>query len=64
MFLRIERYYLTCDGAFVSRGPNRSTVENWQYSTYEIDGLKPGKHVLEATVWKISLQGSHCQIQR
>ena len=46
-----ERYHLTCDGAFVSRGPNRSTVENWQYNTYEID-LKPGKHVLEATVWK------------
>ena len=47
-----ERYYLTCDGTFVSRGPNRSTVENWQYNTYEIDGLKPGRHILEATVWK------------
>ena len=47
-----ERYYLTCDGIFVSRGPNRSTVENWQYNTYEID-LKPGRHVLEATVWKV-----------
>ena len=47
-----ERYYLTCDGTFVSRGPNRSTVENWQYNTYEIDGLKPGRHVLEAIVWK------------
>ena len=46
-----ERYYLTCDGMFVSRGPNRSTVENWQYNTYELE-LKPGKHVLEATVWK------------
>ena len=48
-----ERFYLTCDGAFVARGPNRSTVENWQYNTYEIE-LKPGKHVLEATVWKPS----------
>lgn len=48
-----ERYFLTCDGTFVSRGPNRSTVENWQYNTYEIDGLKPGRHILEATVWRI-----------
>ena len=47
-----ERYVLTCDGAFVSRGPNRATVENWQYNTYEI-ALKPGRHVLEATVWKV-----------
>ena len=56
-----ERYYLTCDGAFVSRGPNRSTVENWQYSTYEIV-LKPGQHVLEATVWKIGDKGPLAQL--
>ena len=56
-----ERYYLTCDGTFVSRGPNRSTVENWQYNTYEIE-LKPGKHVLEATVWKIGDKGPLAQL--
>ncbi len=48
-----ERYYLTIDNQFISRGPNRSTVENWQYNTYIIN-LKPGKHVIEATVWKTS----------
>ena len=47
-----ERFHLTCDGAFVARGPNRSTVENWQYNTYEIE-LQPGRHVMEATVWKL-----------
>ena len=57
-----ERYSLTCDGTFVSRGPNRSTVENWQYNTYEIDGLKPGKHVLEATVWKTADKGPLAQL--
>ena len=57
-----ERYYLTCDGTFVSRGPNRSTVENWQYNTYEIDGLKPGKHVFEAAVWKTGDKGPLAQL--
>jgi len=56
-----ERYYLTCDGAFVSRGPNRSTVENWQYNTYELT-LAPGEHVLEATVWKIGDKGPLAQL--
>ena len=56
-----ERFYLACDGAFVARGPNRSTVENWQYNTYEID-LKPGRHVLEATVWKVGGDGPLAQL--
>ena len=56
-----ERFYLTCDGVFVARGPNRSTVENWQYNTYELE-LKPGKHVLEATVWKIGDMGPLAQL--
>lgn len=47
-----ERFILTCDGEFVARGPNRSTVENWQYGTYELD-LKPGYHVLEALVYRV-----------
>ena len=46
-----ERFRLECDGTFVARGPNRSTVENWQCNTYEIE-LKPGRHVMSATVWK------------
>ncbi len=47
-----ERFYLTLDGKFIARGPNRGTVENWQYQTYTINNLKPGEHVLEAVVWR------------
>ena len=56
-----ERYYLTCDGAFVSRGPNRAMVENWQYNTYELR-LEPGKHVLEAVVWRVGKLAPLAQI--
>jgi len=45
-----ERYYLTLDGKFVSRGPNRGDVQNWQYNTYDVE-LEEGEHVFEATVW-------------
>ena len=47
-----ERFYLTCDGAFVGRGPNRGTADNWQYQTYDLS-LEPGIHRLEAVVWKL-----------
>ena len=46
-----ERFYLMCDGEFVARGPNRSTVDNWQYQSYALT-LEPGEHILEAVVWK------------
>ncbi len=48
-----ERYYLTLDGEFVSRGPNRGSVENWQYQTYKAKALAEGRHVMEATVWRL-----------
>ncbi|MBR1920607.1 MAG: DUF4886 domain-containing protein [Kiritimatiellae bacterium] len=48
-----ERFYLTLDGEFVARGPNRGTVENWQYQTYVATGLKPGRHVFEAYVQRL-----------
>jgi len=48
-----ERFVLFLDGRFVARGPNRGTVENWQYQTYEVSGLKPGLHVFEAYVQHI-----------
>ncbi len=54
-----ERFYLTLDGRFVARGPNRGTVENWQYQTYVVEDLAPGEHVLEAVVWKI---GDHAPL--
>ena len=31
-----ESFYLTSDGAFIARGPNRATVENWQYQAYSV----------------------------
>ena len=52
-----ERYYLTLDGAFVSRGPHRGTVENWMYQSYRAK-LEPGKHVMEATVWRMPFRAS------
>ncbi len=48
-----ERFYLTLDGKFIARGPNRGTVENWQYQTYVIENLKQGEHVLEAVAWRL-----------
>ena len=52
-----ERYYLTLDGEFVSRGPHRGTVENWMYQSYRAR-LAPGKHVMEATVWRMPYRAS------
>lgn len=46
-----ERYYLSIDGSFVSRGPHRGTVENWMYQSYRVL-MAPGRHVMEATVWR------------
>ena len=52
-----ERYYLTLDGEFVSRGPHRGTVENWMYQSYRAE-LAPGEHVMEATVWRMPYKAS------
>jgi len=57
-----ERFYLTLDGEFVARGPNRATVENWQYQSYEVSGLKPGMHVMEAVVWTLGDYGPLAQL--
>jgi len=48
-----ERFVLFLDGEFVARGPNRGTVENWQYQTYVVADLKPGRHVFEAYVQRL-----------
>ena len=57
-----ERFYLALDGEFVARGPNRGTVENWQYQTYVVDALAEGPHVIEAVVWKIGDFGPLAQL--
>lgn len=53
-----ERFYLTLDGQFVARGPNRAAVENWQYQSYRTK-LAPGRHVFRAVVTKL---GDHAPL--
>jgi hypothetical protein len=48
-----ERFYLTCDGKFVGRGPHRGTIDNWLFQSYKLN-LEKGDHVIEAVVWKHS----------
>jgi len=47
-----ERYELFLDGKRIARGPDRSDVEHWSYSTYEVDLVK-GKHCIEALCWDV-----------
>lgn len=47
-----ERFILLLDGAIVARGPNRASVENWQYQSYRAE-LAPGQHLFEAICWTI-----------
>jgi hypothetical protein len=56
-----ERFVLYLDGKFVARGPNRGTVENWQYQTYVAD-LKKGRHVFEAYVHTLGNSAPLAQI--
>ena len=56
-----ERFHLALDGRFVARGPNRGTVENWQYQTYEVE-LAEGEHLFEATVWCVGERAPLAQL--
>ncbi len=47
-----ERFELFLDGQRIARGPDRSDVEHWTYSTYDLQ-LAAGSHRLEALVWDI-----------
>ncbi len=47
-----ERFELFLDGQRIARGPDRSDVEHWSYSTYDLQ-LAPGSHRLEALAWSI-----------
>jgi hypothetical protein len=47
-----ERFELFLDGQRIARGPDRSDVEHWCYSTYDLR-LAPGTHRLEALAWSI-----------
>ena len=54
-----ERFALLLDGRPVARGPHRGLVHRWFYQSYEISGLAPGAHVLEAVCWQL---GGHAPI--
>ncbi len=56
-----ERFELFLDGDRIARGPDRSDVQHWRYSTYEID-LTPGHHRLEAVAWSIGPYAPVAQI--
>jgi alpha-L-rhamnosidase len=47
-----QRYELLLDGGLISRGPDRSDVEHWNFASYDLT-LAAGDHQLEATVWWI-----------
>lgn len=54
-----ERYMLILDGEPFARGPHRGSVSRWYYETYEIRNLTPGRHRMEAVVWRL---GNHAPI--
>jgi hypothetical protein len=47
-----ERFELFVDGYRIARGPDRSDVEHWCYSTYDVT-LTPGRHRVDALAWSI-----------
>ncbi|MGO8837499.1 MAG: alpha-L-rhamnosidase C-terminal domain-containing protein [Limisphaerales bacterium] len=47
-----ERFELFLDGQRIARGPDRSDVEHWSYSTYDLQ-LAPGTHQMEAVAWSL-----------
>lgn len=57
-----ERFVLLLDGEPVARGPHRGLVEHWYYQTYEIAGLSPGEHVLEAVCWQLGRHAPLAQL--
>ncbi|MBR0056767.1 MAG: hypothetical protein IJP66_05505, partial [Kiritimatiellae bacterium] len=54
-----ERFILLLDGVEIGRGPHRGLPNRWHYHTYQIDGLAPGRHRLEAICWQI---GEHAPL--
>jgi len=56
-----ERFVLFADGELIGRGPNRGSVGNWMYETYDID-FPAGEHVLEAVVWRIGKDAPLAQL--
>ena len=57
-----ERFTLYLDGREIARGPHRGMVEHWYYQSYEVTGLKPGPHRLEAVCWQLGATAPIAQL--
>ncbi len=57
-----ERFTLYLDGKAVARGPHRGLVERWYYQSYEVRGLAPGEHLLEAVTWQLDFHAPIAQL--
>lgn len=58
-----NRYKLYVNGKFVSLGPTRGDIFNWNFETVDIAPfLKPGKNILAAVVWNYADQKPIAQI--
>lgn len=51
------RFVLLLDGREIARGPHAGCVQHWYYETYEVRGLEPGGHCLEAVVYDLGSKG-------
>ena len=57
-----ERFVLYLDGRAIARGPQRGTPNHWCFQSYEIKGLEPGSHRLEAVCWQLGANAPVAQL--
>ena len=57
-----ERFVLYIDGRPVARGPQRGLVDHWFFHSYEVTGLTPGQHLVEAVCWQLGVNAPLAQL--
>ena len=57
-----ERFVLYLDGEPIARGPQRGLVDHWFFHSYEVTGLTPGEHLLEAVCWQLGVNAPLAQL--
>lgn len=57
-----ERFVLFLDGEPIARGPQRGTVDHWYFHSYEVSGLEPGSHTIEAVCWQLGVHAPLAQL--
>ena len=57
-----ERFTLYLDGLPIARGPQRGLVDHWYFQSYEVTGLKPGAHLIEAVCWQLGVNAPLAQL--